>query len=65
MSHPQNGQPARLPIVVRSGDLRALADRLESCLADDSRPQRSDLQVAVRLARHAATVWVGRSAVSI
>jgi hypothetical protein len=60
-----DSQPARLPIVVRAGDLQALADRLENCLADDSQPQRSDLEVAVRLARHAATVWVGRSAVSI
>jgi hypothetical protein len=64
-SNLSDSPPARLPIVVRAGDLQALADRLENCLADDSQPQRSDLMTAARLAWHAATVWVGRSAVSI
>jgi hypothetical protein len=60
-----NSQPARLPIVVRAGDFQALADRLEErARAAGDQPDR-DLMTAARLCRHAATVWVGRSAVSL
>jgi hypothetical protein len=64
MSHPQNGQPARLPVVVRAGDLQALADRLDERAKASDQPDR-DLMTAARLCRHAAAVWVGRTAVSI
>jgi hypothetical protein len=53
-------EPRRLPIVVRAGDLQALADRLEAgALAE------SDLDIAARLARHAAVTWVRGTSVSL
>ena len=61
-------QPTRLPVVVRAGDLQALADRLEEqagrVLQDDAELAK-DMTTAARLARHAARIWVCRSAVSI
>jgi hypothetical protein len=47
-------KPTRLPIVVRAGDLQALADRL-----DRGEYTPRDLDTAARLARHAAVTWVG------
>jgi hypothetical protein len=42
------------PIVVRASDLLALADRLNA----GTQTER-DLDIAARLARHAAVTWVG------
>jgi hypothetical protein len=52
-SNLSDSQPTRLPIVVRAGDLQALADRLES----GTHTER-DLDTAARLARHSAVTWV-------
>jgi hypothetical protein len=68
MSDSHDSPPARRPVVVRAGDLEALADRLEERAASGagtSDASARDLVTAARLARHAARVWVGRSAVSL
>jgi hypothetical protein len=51
---PTDKQPVRLPIVIRAGDLQALAGRVEARTHTDG-----DLDTAARLARHAAVNWVG------
>jgi hypothetical protein len=65
VSRPQNGQPARLPVVVNAADLRSLADRLEERAATSTERPDRDLLTAARLCRHAAVTWVGRTTVSI
>jgi hypothetical protein len=50
---PTDKQPGRPPIVVRAGDLQALADRLEARIQTGR-----DLDTAARLARHAAVTLV-------
>jgi hypothetical protein len=53
-------EATRSPLVVRAGDLQALADRLDARAAAE--PHQIEMG---RVCRHAAVTWVQRSSVSI
>jgi hypothetical protein len=55
------------PIVVRAGDLQALADRLEAWATTPGAQgdMAKDVITAARLARHAAITWVRGISVSL
>ena len=57
--------PALRPIIVRAGDLQALADRLELAAEAGQPPQPTDVTKAARVCRHAAVAWVRGISVSI